>query len=105
MLHFGFVILDSSFRGKYYGKKMLAFGIRHAFQDCGAKKVTLGVFANNTGAYHCYKSLGFRETGSARAYQTGNETWDCLELELPLWQKGTVRRPQAVPTIPRPETV
>lgn len=38
VLRFGFVILDPSFRGKGYGKKMLAFGIRHAFQDCGEKK-------------------------------------------------------------------
>lgn len=81
-LRFGFVILDPSLRGKGYGKKMLALGIRHAFQDWGAKKVTLGVFANNPGAYHCYKALGFRETGSTSTYQIGDEIWDCLELEL-----------------------
>lgn len=73
--------MNPCFRGKGYGKKMLSLGISHAFDCCGAKKVTLGVFSNNPGAYHCYKSLGFREIGST-AYSFGEETWTCLELEL-----------------------
>lgn len=82
VLRFGFVILDPALRGKGYGKAMLRLGLGYAFDLYGAEKVTLGVFENNPGAYHCYKSLGFREAGRSSTYEIGGEAWNCLELEF-----------------------
>ena len=82
VLRFGFVILNPAFRGKGYGKRMLCLGMEYAFHRCGAKKVTLGVFANNPGAYHCYKAVGFTENGRTKNYKMGEETWECIEMEI-----------------------
>ena len=82
VLRFGFVILNPAFRGKGYGKRMLRLGMEYAFHRCGAKKVTLGVFANNPGAYHCYKAVGFTENGRTKNYKMGAETWECIEMEM-----------------------
>ena len=81
-LRFGFVIVDPAIRGKGYGKKMLTLGIRYAFDLYRARKVGLGVFSNNPGAYHCYRAVGFTENGSVEAYKIGEETWECIEMEL-----------------------
>ena len=40
---------------------MLQLGLKYANEIYGAKKVTLGVFENNTAAYHCYKAVGFKD--------------------------------------------
>ena len=61
ILRFGWVVLDDKKRGKGYGKAMLKLGLTYAFEILQAEKVTIGVFANNPPAYHCYKSLGFNE--------------------------------------------
>ena len=81
-LRFGFVIVSPDVRGKGYGKKMLELGIRYALELYHAKKVSLGVFANNPGAYHCYRALGFRENGRVSHCQIGENVWKCVELEL-----------------------
>ena len=81
-LRFGFVIVNPAIRGKGYGKKMLTLGIRYAFDLYRARRVGLGVFSNNPGAYHCYRAVGFRENGSVETYKIGEETWECIEMEL-----------------------
>ena len=81
VLRFGFVIVDDSIRGKGYGKKMLSLGLKYAFEILKVDKVTIGVFDNNPGAYHCYKSLGFSEVGENEYYTIMNEQWLCIELE------------------------
>lgn len=85
-LRFGFVIVDSSKRGKGYGKQMLQLGLIYAKEIFGAKKVTLGVFHNNESAYYCYKAAGFKnvELDEMEKYQILGEKWDCLELEIQL---------------------
>lgn len=81
-LRFGFVIVSPEIRGKGYGKKMLELGKKFAFELYGAKKLGLGVFDNNPGAYHCYKSVGFIENGKVEKYNINNEDWTCIEMEL-----------------------
>ena len=49
-LRFGFVVVEPEKRGKGYGKAMLQLGIKFAKEIFGAKKVSLGVFENNTSA-------------------------------------------------------
>lgn len=82
-IRFGFIVVDTSKRGKGYGKKMLLLAKKYAFEILKAKKVTLGVFENNPSAYHCYKSVGFNEclTEEAVYYDIMNEKWKCLEME------------------------
>lgn len=85
-LRFGFVVVDSSKRGKGYGKQMLQLGLIYAKEIFGAKKVSLGVFKNNESAYHCYKSSGFEDVvlDEVETYQVLGEEWECLELEINL---------------------
>lgn len=80
-LRFGFIIVDAEIKGKGYGKKMLELGMRYAYDVYGAKKVSLGVFANNPSAYHCYKSVGFTENGMVEDYEMNGYAWQCIELE------------------------
>lgn len=82
VLRFGFVILSPEVRGKGYGKQMLRLGMKFAFELYGADKVTLGVFENNPAAYHCYRAVGFTETGQSSFYDICGEQWKCIELEL-----------------------
>lgn len=80
-LRFGFVIVDDSKRGMGYGKEMLNLALKYAFQILKVSKVILGVFENNPPAYHCYKSVGFKETGT-EVYNIFNEKWKCIEMEI-----------------------
>lgn len=80
-LRFGFVIVDDSKRGMGYGKEMLSLALKYSFDILKVSRVTLGVFENNPPAYHCYKSVGFRETAT-EAYNIFNEKWKCIEMEI-----------------------
>ncbi len=84
VIRFGFVIVDDSLRGKGYGKQMLLLAADHAFRSLNARKITLGVFRNNTAAYRCYESVGFREVDVAEpeSYYVLGEVWECAEMEL-----------------------
>ena len=59
-IHLGFIIVDSKIRGQGYGKEMVALAVKYAF-EIKVKRVTLGVFDNNTAARCCCKSVGFVE--------------------------------------------
>ncbi len=81
-VRFGFVIVDPSKRGMGYGKRMLELGLKFAFGIYGADEVSLGVFDNNMPAFHCYKSVGFKENGLTEAYEIGGETWTDIEMVI-----------------------
>ena len=81
VIRFGFVIVDDSKRGKGYGKQLLRLAIDYALRQLGAKSITLGVFCDNYSAVECYKSLGFRITGTD-SYVIDGEEWKGLEMEL-----------------------
>ena len=81
IIRFGFVIVDDSKRGKGYGKQLLSLAIDYAIRQLGAKSITLGVFCDNNSAVECYKSLGFRITGTD-SYVIDGEEWKGLEMEL-----------------------
>ena len=81
VIRFGFVIVDDSKRGKGYGKQMLRLAIDYAKQELGAQKITLGVFCDNHSAVECYKSVGFRITGTD-SYPIDGEEWKGIEMEL-----------------------
>ncbi|MBP5533368.1 MAG: GNAT family N-acetyltransferase [Lachnospiraceae bacterium] len=81
-IRFGWVIVDEDKRGKGYGKRMLELGLNYAFKILKAKKVTIGVFENNTPAYKCYKSLGFKEAEDIEPVikEINGEKWKLVEL-------------------------
>lgn len=83
-LRFGFVIISPHKRGQGFGKAMLQQGLNFAFRIYGAQKVSLGVFEKNLPAYHCYKSVGFRDAERAvpETYNILGSTWTCKELSL-----------------------
>ena len=60
-IRFGFVIINPSMRGRGYGKEMLKLGTEYVRKNLTAKRIDLGVFANNKTAINCYEKLGFRE--------------------------------------------
>lgn len=76
----GFIIVDSSVRGKGYGRKMLEAAFDYAFVNYDCKRITLGVFENNPKAKKCYESVGFRQWGSTTCRING-EDWLCFEME------------------------
>jgi RimJ/RimL family protein N-acetyltransferase len=81
-LRFGFVIVDDTKRGRGYGKELIALSLKYAFEILKADRVTLGVFDNNPPACRCYRSAGFRDTGTEHRLEMLGETWKILQLEL-----------------------
>lgn len=81
-LRFGFVIVDSSLRGKGYGKEMLSLAIKYAFEILQVEEITLGVFENNSSARYCYQAVGFQECAEPTKYPILNEVWECIELGI-----------------------
>ena len=83
VIRFGFVIVDDSKRDMGYGKQMLRLAIDYAQQELGAQKITLGVFCDNFSAVECYKSVGFRITGTD-SFPIDGEEWKGFEMEYRL---------------------
>lgn len=77
----GYVILDDSRRGQGLGKAMVKLALKYAEEIMGAKKVTIGVFAENAPALNCYLASGFKDTGVVEEYAINGEIWNCIELE------------------------
>lgn len=82
-IRFGFVLVDDTKRGKGYGKEMISLAVQYAFDFIKVKKISLGVFENNTAAIECYKSCGFRtvELKDVESYHCMGEVWKCIEME------------------------
>ena len=76
----GFIVVDSSIRGKGYGKTMLLKALELVFDTLGKRRVTLGVFENNPKALKCYQSIGFTQW-SESVCVINDEAWKCLEME------------------------
>lgn len=83
-IRLGFVIVDDEKRGKGYGKEMLSLAIQYAFDFIKVSKISLGVFENNTAAFQCYRSCGFKtvERKTKESYHCMGEIWNCIEMEL-----------------------
>ena len=61
---------------------MLLLARKYAFEILGAKRLTLGVFDNNPGAYYCYKAAGFKEMGKEITMEILGEQWKDIEMEI-----------------------
>lgn len=83
IVRLGFIIVDSNLRGKGYGKALIGEAIKYARTTLNAKEINLGVFANNGSAYHCYKSVGFKEIKfTENVFQFEDENWGYFEMVL-----------------------
>ncbi|MBE6753621.1 MAG: GNAT family N-acetyltransferase [Ruminococcaceae bacterium] len=77
-LRFGFIIVDSSRRGKGYGRRMIELALRYARDKYSPERITLGVFEDNLPAARCYRALGFKETGETELIR---DKWKVVEME------------------------
>ena len=82
VIRFGFVIVDETKRGKGYGKQLLSMAVKYAHEFLDANKLTLGVFAHNTAACHCYRAVGFTETGLDYNCEISGQPWRIIEMAL-----------------------
>lgn len=86
VLRLGNIIVDTTLRGKGYGRELLGIAADYAKYCAKADKITLGVFSNNPAARRCYDAFGFTEMNLAPDDITmpltdGDETWKCVYLE------------------------
>lgn len=81
-VRFGFVIVDSCRRGQGLGRKMLELAKDYAKNVLHAKRLSLGVFSENTAAVGCYRAAGFVECGVSEEFPAFGELWSCIEMEL-----------------------
>lgn len=87
----GLVLVAPYARGKGYGAAMVAAALDTAFADPDVSRVTLGVYAHNTGARRLYERLGFREE---RVYESsievGGKWWTSVTMGLvrEAWETG-----------------
>jgi aminoglycoside 6'-N-acetyltransferase len=79
------IALAASLHGQGYGRRALALAVEH-FRAKGHHRFTVDPNAANERAIRCYRSLGFREVGTLRAYERDPEGgWsDALLMELVL---------------------
>lgn len=79
----GFVIVDSTLRGRGYGKQMIKEAMKYAKENLGAERFSLGVFTNNRVALNCYRSLGFKIAEVLKnGYEYYGKTWPWYEMVL-----------------------
>ena len=84
VLRLGFVILSKSERGHGSGHEMIELAKKYASEVLNARKLTLGVFENNTAALKCYLSAGFVPSGESGIVTFFGENWKCTEMEISL---------------------
>lgn len=80
-VRFGFVIVDPALRGQGKGSEMLRLGIEYARRELSAKRIDLGVFADNVSAACCYKAVGFKEFGREIFPMPAGDR-ECILMEL-----------------------
>ena len=62
---------------------MVDLAVKYAFDILKVKRVTLGVFDNNSSAHLCYKSVGFiEEKYDENALNYGNDKWGIYEMAI-----------------------
>lgn len=80
-IHLGLIVVDSTYRGKGYGKEMVSLAIQYATEILKMSRVTLSVFGNNEAAHNCYKSVGLIDEKFHPAYfEYKAEKWDLYDM-------------------------
>lgn len=88
-IHIGFIVVDSTKRGKGYGVQMLELAKKYCFEILGMNRITLGVYDINEHAKRCYEKMGFKGYAVEEAdFEFQGERWKVIEMEC---LKGGVR--------------
>lgn len=78
-----FVMISPEYRGKGYGREMIALAVKYAFEITKADIVQLNVFSNNTIARKCYLSVGFYERSiTDNAFRFNDEMWGRCNMAI-----------------------
>lgn len=78
----GFVIVDSSRRGKGYGRQMIALVFQYVFTVLTMDSVTLRVYENNPGALKMYEAAGMtRKEYLTDSFSYKGESWNAYLME------------------------
>lgn len=81
-IRIGFIVVDSSKRGKGYGLQMLELAKKYCFEVLGMNCISLGVFEPNKHARKCYEKAGFRECCKWEAdFEFQGEHWGGIDME------------------------
>lgn len=81
-IRMGFIVVDSSKRGKGYGSQMLELAKKYCFEVLGIDRISLGAFELNERAIKCYEKAGFRECGKWEAdFEFQGERWSGIDME------------------------
>ncbi len=97
----GHVIVAPDQRGRGLGRRLTHLLLAHAFEVCGARRVSLVVFPENRAAVACYRAAGMIDEGVETHYF---EAWGRSERLLrlgasrpPALWRGRGRADQAIP--------
>lgn len=89
----GWVLTDPVRRGHGYGRRIVTELLTLAAADERVRRVTLGVYRDNTAARRLYADLGFVDTGARHYTEVDGLAWESFELELVLpGRSGTVQQ-------------
>ncbi len=78
-----FVMVSPEFRGRGYGREMVALAVKSAFETTKVDMVHLNVFSNNTVARNCYSSVGFSERSiTDKAFRFNDEMWGRCNMAI-----------------------
>lgn len=81
-IHIGFIVVDSSIRGKGYGAQMLTLAKKYCFDVLEMSRITLGVYNVNQPALKCYEKMGFKAYAEEDAdFSFNGERWKVIEME------------------------
>lgn len=69
IIKFEYVLIDPKFRGKGYGKRMVNFAIKYAFDFLSARKITVEIFEDDPVPFRAYTSVGFSLTKSVHSFE------------------------------------
>jgi ribosomal protein S18 acetylase RimI-like enzyme len=76
------IYLLSKFQGGGLGKRLISTAVTHS-SDAGAKRLLLGVYAQNEPAIGFYERLGFNKLGT-RKFNVGAQEYDDYIMGLSL---------------------
>lgn len=78
-----FVMVSPEFRGKGYGREMVALAVKNAFETTKVDMVHLNVFSNNAVARNCYLSVGFSERSiTDNVFRFNDEMWGRCNMAI-----------------------
>lgn len=78
-----FVMVSPAFRGRGYGREMVALAVKNAFETTKVDMVHLNVFSNNTKARNCYLSVGFSERSiTDKVFRFNDEMWGRCNMAI-----------------------